>query len=234
MNEPAILGRIREILEASLAPREGARVLLEALARWGPRVPSDLDELTAFAAGPLRESLCARVDTARAMRVLGAIESVLDTASVPTQEHDIPIVWEDESTHEVRALHEPVPLLVVASRGALADRLDLSLGPDVVDARTEGSPARLERWLGGAPAVVIVDASDPIGMPADALYARLVRLPASTTIVVWGSDLEYGYRLAALAEHGGRSLVTLRTGDGLESVLDVVLARRAGPQRDDA
>ena len=234
MSEPAILAKLRETLEASLSPREAARVLLEALSQWGARIPSEMDELAAFASGPLRETVRARVDGARATRALGAIDDLLDTASVPTAEHDIPIEWEDEATHELRALESAVPVLVLASRSALADRLDAALGPDLVEVRAEGSAVRLERSLESAPAVVIVDASDPIGLPADALYARLVRLSATTTTIVWGAELDYGRALTVLADLGGRHVVGLRTADGLEGVLDLVLARRATRPRDDA
>ncbi|UJR81554.1 hypothetical protein [Sandaracinus amylolyticus] len=241
MSEPAILGKIRETLEATLPSRDAARVLLDALAEWGQRVPSEIEEIESFVAVPLRDALRARLGDAHAKRVMIALEDVLATASAPTEEHTIPVdlseipdVWVEEETHDLPVLDAPVPVLVLAGRGGLAMRLAAALGPERIHARAAASGAAIDRALATPPVVVITDASDVPAVAAEELFWRLSRLPSSVTAVVWGSDLVYGARLAELASHSGRAIACLRVVDGFDPVLDLVLARRAGAPRDDA
>lgn len=231
--EPAILGRIREALESALPPGQSALVLLDALARWGPRVPADVDELAAFAESALTEALGRRVDAARTLRVLRAVEEILATAAAPTQEHarpdgaSRPAFADEAATDTLEIVAAPVPVVVIAGGRTLASRLAAALGPERVDVRTARDDASIARALGAGPLIAIVDGTDVPAISPEALFARLEASSPRATRIVWGSELPFGRRVSALAERSERPWSALRLADGMGSMLDLVLARRA-------
>jgi hypothetical protein len=232
--EPAILARIREALEAALPPRDAASVLLAALSRFGPRVPSDVRELTAFAEGPLVEALRQRVDASRTRKILRAVEEIVATAAAPTRPHERPPSregsvstpgWRDESTAAVPVSLDAVPTSIVAATPSFGARLRAALG-DRVEVLPGATLPQIEEGIRRGALVVVIDASDVPPLRPEELVAALAPAPATTLRAVWGSDLAYGRRFAELSDASGRPCAGVRLGDGMEAILDLVLSRR--------
>ncbi|MDQ3035159.1 MAG: hypothetical protein M3Y87_22325, partial [Myxococcota bacterium] len=90
-----------------------------------------------------------------------------------------------------------------------------------------GDRAAVERALRAGVVVVIVDATDVPAITDDDLLAALAATSPSTVRVVWGSELPYGRRVVELVSRSERPCTGLRLSEGMEPILDLVLARRA-------
>ena len=220
--------RVRMELERAISANDAARAMLSALAAWGPRQPATAEEVTAFVDGPVRaalERLYSRdragvlVDAVRAE--LGAREAAADR---PTPVHEL----DNRITGRIPlARQRPVPVLVVARTDTLAHRLQVLASTERATVAAHGDRVAIERALVGIPLVVVLDASDPPDVPAEALVAVLARAPQHVQWIVWGTGRTHGKELAMLAELAGRSIIALREQDGLGPMVDVILSRRA-------
>lgn len=83
VSEPAIIGVVRERLEAEL-PGHASGVLSRALARWGGRVPQRFAERVDVIHGPLREELAATEGDARAHALVELLEERPRVSEMPT------------------------------------------------------------------------------------------------------------------------------------------------------
>jgi hypothetical protein len=228
----AILDSLRDILEGALSRADAAAVLFAALGRHGPRIPSDVVELAGFVHGPLELELETRITPRALASLMQRIDDLLATADAPTADHAIPIDieeparWSEEpSTAPVRAVEGPVPVLVIARSSSLASRLRMALGDHAIDVEARGDAPGIERALGVAPALAVVDARDPGNTSVDALADVLVRARATTTII-WGSDSPYGREVMEAARKRGGELAGVATTEGLGAIFDLVISRR--------
>lgn len=231
--EPAILGRIREAVEAVVPPADAARVLLDALGRWGPRVPVDVEEVGAFVEGPLTAALGTRIDAARTLRILRSVDEILANAAAPTQQHRAPsdpapedrAPFLDEATATIaRTDAGPVPVLVVAGGRALAARLRLAMGPERIASVSRHDRAGVLDAVRGEPLLVIVDGTDVPRLSPDELSAALLTSPAHR--IAWGSDTPYGRRFLELCDRDARACAAVRIADGMDVILDLIASRR--------
>lgn len=232
-SEPAILARIREALESVLERAEAARVMLDALGRWGPRVPSDVAEIAAFVEGPLTAALEGHADDAAMVQLLVRVDEILATAAAPTRQHrvepeiliDVEGEWPDERTADLPlAIGAPVPVLVVAGGPGLASRLRTALGIEQIAVVTRGEREGIARALEGDPLLVVVDATDVPRVAPEELLEVLGT--GAAVCAVWGIDLPYGRRFAELCERARRPHVAVGIADGMETLLDLVTSRR--------
>ena len=229
----AILSRLRETLEEALPRAEAARVLFAALERFGVRIPADHAELVSFVHGQLQRELGKHLQGKPLGNLLAELDEVLHTADALTADREIPIEidewpqWRDEaSTEAIRSIAGPVPVLVVASTGALAIRLRAVLGDEAIDVEARDERAGIERALGSGPALAIVDALDVTRVDVDTLAKVLVHATRTQTIV-WGSELPYGRRLIEASGVVGVEIAGVATSEGVGALLDRVLARRS-------
>ena len=222
--------RIRSVLETVLAPDVATSVMFAALSRYGSDVPQTHDDVTAFARGPLKEVLAQRFEGEELELLQAKLEHVLGVSAADSLP-DIDIHMDDDDdpsvTMPVRvAFKQPVGVLVIAHDSAFADRLDASLGSARVHATAVHDVTELRRaTFSKMPFLVFVDASAP---PADdaVTLARAVRdMPASVTVVVWGSDLTYGRELSRALEGTDAEPVCVRGEDGFAPMVDLILAR---------
>jgi len=229
----AIIERLRETLDGLLPEAQAASILFAALARWGPRIPTDEIELAQFVRGALRDELSDRLEQKPLAPVLAELEAVLATAGAPTADHEIPIDveieprWRDEiSTKAMRSIEGPVPVLVIAASTAFALRLRLALGEAMIDVEARADLAGVERALRSSPALTVIDARDPSGIPIDRLADVLAHATGTTTIV-WGSDTPYGKRIVDASEGRGAAFAGLASTEGIGPIFDLVTSRRS-------
>lgn len=229
----AIIERLRESLEEVVPRSVAASLLFGALARWGPRIPTDHAEVAAFVRGALRDELADRLKAQPLAPVMRALEEILATAAAPTADHeipieiDVPVTWrEEKSTKAMRSIAGPVPVLVIAATTAFALRLKLALGDAVIDVETRAHLPEILRALGQAPALTVIDAKDPTPMAIEHLADTIVHATQTTT-VVWGSDNAYGKRIIDAADARGVQLAGIATSEGIGPIFDLVTSRRA-------
>jgi hypothetical protein len=227
MNEPAILRRIRESLATELSESAAAQLLLEALARNGTRVPSDVTEVSEFVHGPLAALLSRRVPPELALRTLRELDELLASAAEPTQEHTVvdPIDDEGPSTDTVAVVSSAVPVLVASRTRALGERLLAALGADRIEVTTRTHALSIRDALEARPLVVVVDASDPPDITPEDLARLLDEAPFSTR-ATWATELTYGRRFVDACERAGKSCTGARVSDGLGPIADLVASRR--------
>ena len=234
----AIVEKLRETLERAMPRQQAATAMFTALARWGPRVPADEIELTGFVRGPLKDELARTLDRATLARMVRELDEVLANAAAPTADHAIPVEldvvvddvpprWpEERTTASIRAIDGPVPVLVIARSGSLASRLRMSLGEHAIDVEARADALGVERALGAAPVIAIVDARDAGTTPVDSLADALARA-TRTTAIVWGTDSPYGRSVVEAVEARGGAITGVATSEGIGAILDLVISRRA-------
>lgn len=220
--------RIRSVLETVLAPDVATSVMFAALSRYGNDVPQTHDDVTAFVRGALSDELERRYAGEKLELLQEKLENVLGISAADVlPDIDIDVDDDPSVTMPVRvAFKQPVGVLVIAGDSAFADRLVASLGSARVHATAIHDVAELRRaTFSKMPLLVFVDTSAP---PADdaATLARAVRdMPASVTVVIWGSDLAYGRALDSALEGTDAEPVRVRGEDGFAPMLDLILAR---------
>jgi hypothetical protein len=222
--EPLTTDRVRTELERVLPAGEAARAMLSALAAWGPRPPQGA-EVDAFVGGPLRTALERLFSRDRSAVVFTSLQAALSgQVDRPTPVVEI----DDRITGRIPlARNRPVPVLVVARTSALADRLQVIAKGERAAVSAYGTLAAIERAVTTVPLVIVLDASDPPDLPAEVVVSTLARGPAHAHWIVWGAARAHGQELAMLAELAGRTTIALREDEGIATVVDVILARRA-------
>lgn len=226
---------LREALERVVAPEVATALLFEALERSGGTPPASVEAARALAGGPLADAVRRRVSATQAAELLEhvgrafdppegdgvAVEVEVDAA---TWDSDIP-----SATRQMAVVRNPVPVVVLADGESAAERLLLCLGEDRVRAVGVGDDAALRKAVFACSAlIVLVDAVAPARVEADALTAALRGLPDNAMAVLWGSETGWARALVPRLEAAGVRLVTLDRREGLEPLLDLVLARFRG------
>jgi hypothetical protein len=212
---------IREALECVLAPEVAAAVFFESLN--GPDgVPETKDEVGLMVRGPLYASLVERVgpDEANAVvqRILLTLEP-MQSAGAPRKSR------EDDATRAVPTHNHPVKVRVVASGAGFATRLRYVLGPTRIEVEATVDPSALVGEAQAA-AMVIVDATDFPPQDPQAIVRALDALPATTTRVLWASELPFGQRCREAFFDASKDVVALSRAEGIEPLLDLIRSRR--------
>jgi hypothetical protein len=234
----AIVEKLRETIERAMPRQQAASSMFAALARFGSRVPADEDELAEFVRGPLKEELTRALDASALAGLVRDLDAVLANAGAPTADRasipievevvveDVPPRWADEvTTASFRAVEGPVPVLVIARSGSLASRLRMSLGEHVIDVEARADAHGVERALGAAPVIAIVDARDAGTMTVETLADALVRA-SKTTVIVWGTDSPYGRSVVDAVDERGGAITGVATSEGVGAIFDLVISRR--------
>lgn len=227
---------VREVLEGVVSPTVATSLIYEALEAAGGPPPRSLEEMHAFASGPLDDAIRRRVrpEEASEMRLLvgrlftRAIEG--DGVSVDV-DVDLDGSESDDATATAQmvVVKKPVPVVVLSGSSSFADRLVVCLGEDRVRAVPVADEAALQKQVFAyAALLVVIDGVVPAGCEAANVGATLRRLPDSATVVLWAADTDWSQRSRDGLESAGRTVVTLERTEGIEPLLDLVLSHFAG------
>jgi hypothetical protein len=228
---------VREALEGVVSPTIATTLLFDALEASGKPPPSTIEEMRAFAHGPLDEAVRRRMrdDEASEIRTrVGALFARAMASELPLSlDVDVDLGMEGDgddatATAQMTVVKRPVPVVVLSARGEFADRLVVCLGEDRVKTIAVADEAALSKAVFAYSALVVVlDGVMPVPVDEAALAAALRRLPNGATTIVWASETEGGAALAGSLERHGTSVVTLGKSDGIEPLLDLILSRRS-------
>jgi hypothetical protein len=218
---------VRDALEVQLTPAVGTGVLFEALDRWGRGVPETLEHVLEILRGPLAALLTERYSTAESRELVRKIEVRLGVAT-DALEVDVDFSEEEPQarTTQMAAVTAPVSVLVLSATQTFGERLLTVLGDDRVYPYTAADEAAFRHaTFSTSPLLAIVDATNPPFVRPSALAAALRSLPDRTLAVVWAVDSDFGRELRARLEHKRIDAVYLERTEGIEPLLDLVLAR---------
>jgi hypothetical protein len=228
---------LREALERFVAPELATALLFEALELFGRPPPSRFEETRAFAASALAEAVCRKMGPQHASEILRSIDEVIaraaDLEGVAIDiDVEAPVEDEDDDatvTTQMMVVQKPVPVVVIGATGAFAARLSACLGDDRVFAVAVGNQASLRKAVFSyAPLLVIVDGVDPPAVDPSELAAALRGLPDATLPVLWAADSPWSADFLRRLEDAGVPIVTFPRREGIEPLLDMVLARFRG------
>lgn len=236
--------RVREVLEAVLAPGVATSVMFAALQRHGGNVPHSTDEIVSLVRGPMREVLDERVDADARDELISRLERVL-AGEAAAADFSIDIDVDDEMVEGEPSVtatmpivwKEPVSVVVMAAGQTFESRLEASLGAARVRiTRVLNVPQLRHATFSKEPLLVFVDASDPVDVEPLELAGALNDLPGNVVPVLWGADLQLGVQLDPALASVGANPVRIQLADGFEPLLDLILSRYKGdsvPPRSD-
>ncbi len=228
---------LREALEGVVAPELATALIYDALERSGRKPPSSLDEARAFAEQSLAQAVRAKVKPEDASQILTLIDELFgraidgDGAAFEVEVDEA--AWGDDenptATTQMAVVHKPVPVVVLAASDAFAERLTACLGEDRVYAVGVSEEGAFRKAVFTySPLIVLVDGSSPVAMDPVALTGALRALPNSAMPVLWGAESGWSRAMLPGLEAAGVSMVTIERGEGVEPLLDLVLARYRG------
>lgn len=243
----AELVMVREALEGVVSPTVATTLLFEALEASGRPPPTSLEEMKAFAQGPLDEAVRKRMRDDDASQIRARVGELFTRALHPKSmrpprhdeaemdlDVDVELGGDDAdrqdgtATTQMTVVKRPVPVVVLSARSEFADRLVVCLGEDRVKTIAVGDEAALSKAVFAYSALVVVlDGAAPTRVEASGLASALRRLPNGATTIVWASDTDGGTALAASLERAGAAAVTLGRTEGIEPLLDLILSRRS-------
>jgi hypothetical protein len=233
----AELVMVREALEGVVSPTVATSLLYEALEASGRPPPGTLEEMRAFAHGPLDAQVRKRMREEDASEIrlrVGALFGRAMASEMPLAvDVDVDLGFEGDdadgtATAQMMVVKRPVPVVVLSARADFSDRLVVCLGEDRVKTIAVTDETALSKAVFAYSALVVVlDGAAPAKVDGTALAASLRRLPNGATTIVWASDTEGGAALADGLERAGAAAVTIGRGDGVEPLLDLILSRRS-------
>jgi len=217
---------IRETVEGVLHPATASSVLFEAMQEAGG-VPSTPEGMLALVRGPLSRRLEDRLGEETARTLLDALEMRLQAIGSSSKPRRRPS-RHDEPTRAVELSSETLPVFVLASSRAFAEKLAAALGPHVMSPVLASDDAMLaERLEAVAPAFMLLDASDFPAIEPDLLIGHLEGVGADVVKAVWGADLPYGMAALAAAQQRGLDLTPFDRREGIAPLMDMIRSRRA-------
>ncbi len=230
---------VREALEGVVSPTMATTLLFEALEASGRPPPRTIEQMRAFASGPLDHAVRQRLRDEDASQIRDQVDALFAralarsprTASVEV-ELDVELDDEEQTdgteTAQMTTVARPVPVVVLTAREEFADRLVLCLGHDRVKTIAVVDDAALSKAVFAYDALVVVlDGASPTSADAAAVAAALRRLPNGATTIVWGSEAAGGATLTKALDRAGAACVPLGRSDGIEPLLDLILSRRS-------
>jgi len=216
---------IRETLEGVLHPATASSVLFDALQEAGG-VPGSPEDVQALVRGPLTRRLVERLGEETTQSLLDQLELMLRAIVAAPKVRKRPSRHED-ATRSVELSSETLPVYVLASSRAFADKLAAALGPNIMSAVLVTDDAMLaDRLETVAPAFVLLDASDFPAIDPGALATRLAGVATDVVKAVWGADLPYGMAALAAAQEQGLALTPFDRREGIEPLMDMIRSRR--------
>jgi len=227
---------VREVLEGVVSPTVATAVLYEALEQSKSAPPQSLEEMRAFAKGPLDSAVRRKIRSEDAEELAGHLDMMFSRA-IEGDGIAVDVDFEDgdpessdvTATAQMTVVKRPVPVLVLSGQPDFPERLVACLGLDRVHAVAVHDPGGLTRaTFAEQPLFVLIDASGPVPIDELVLVGALLRLPDSTTPVLWASESRAGQDLIRRAEREGVPMVSLARSEGIEPLLDLVLSRFAG------
>lgn len=222
---------VREVLEGIVSPTVATAVLFEALEESHEAPPETLEDMRRFARGPLGSAVRRKVRSEEAAAIVERVETLFARAA-EAESLSVEIVVDSAdvtATAQLTVVKSPVPVLVLSGVESFARRLEACLGRDRIATTTVQDAGGLTRAVfAEEPIFVLVDATEPVPIDEVALTGALLRLPDSTTPVIWGSESRTGQDLIRRAERDGVNVVPIARADGIEPLLDLVLSRYAG------
>lgn len=232
----AELVMVREALEGVVSPTVATTLLFEALEASGRPPPASLEEMRAFAQGPLDEAIRRRMrqdDASQIRERVGLLFTRALEGDNAELDVDVDFGGEDDAsdgtaTAQMTVVSRPVPVVVLSARSDFAERLVVCLGEDRVKTIAVADETSLSKAVFAYSALVIVlDGAAPVKVDEAGLAAALRRLPNGATTIVWGSETEGGAALTSGLSRAGAAAVTLGRADGIEPLLDLILSRRS-------
>lgn len=227
---------LREALEGVVSPEVATALLFDALEISGRRPPQSLEEMRTFAEDALAEAVRRKVRDGEASQILKLVDDLFERAiegdGVAIDVEVDPEAWSDEkpcATTQMATVQRPVPVVVLAAEGAFAERLTACLGDDRVYAVAVADEAAFRKAVFAySPLLVLLDATRPVPIPEGPLAKALRGLPDTAMPVLWGAESEWARAAVPGLEAAGVSMVTLERREGIEPLLDLVLARFRG------
>lgn len=215
---------IREQMAAELHEDLASSIMFSALDELSGEAPETIEALETFVDGPLWKTMMRRVplDVAASLHV-----QIARLVHVGPSES-----WEEESevTGRMRFVGTaPVPVTIGASSTRFSKLLRTALGPMAVQTTVAGDAGSLRRAVeSGGPALVILDCREPPRGSLVNVAEALRFMPRNAVAVLWGSEVEFGQRLAGALSPTPIHYVTLDSQDGVSGLFDLVASRR-GP-----
>jgi hypothetical protein len=220
---------LHEVLEGAMTRPVAARLVFEALGDC--RVPESIDDLLAFAQGPLAIRLVAYLGATPAEEMTTRLVRLLERRKRTGSFSDLEITLApDDETAPTRAVavavDDPVPVMVVGGTYELSLLLDVVLGDDFASVTPCRDAAEIRRLtFAELPFVVVVDGESPPDDPIGVAGA-LADMPASVVRVIWAADAPAAAPVArALVARGGYAVQVSRS-DGIDPLLDLLKSRR--------
>jgi hypothetical protein len=229
---------LREALEGVVAPETATSLLFEALELHGKTPPSTLEETRAFAESSLAEAVKRKVRAEDASQIIKQIDKLFERAiegdGVAVDVEVEPESWDEgnpAATTQMAVVKKPVPVVVLGATGIFAERLVACLGEDRVRAVPATDEASLRKAVFAySPLIVLVDGIAPVAIEPAKLAAALHGLPDSALPVLWGSESAWSRSAVSALEAADLEIVTLDRSEGIEPLLDLVLARFRGAE----
>lgn len=228
---------LREALEGVVAPEVATALLFDALERSGRKPPATLEETRAFAEDALAKAVREKVRPEDASQILALIDDLFERAiegdGVAIDVEVDEVAFDDDAspnaTTQMAVVQKPVPVVVLGAESVFADRLTACLGRDrVLAVGVSDEGAFRKAIFAYSPLIVLVDGTSPAAMDPGALTGALRSLPHNAMPVLWGAESGWSRAVLPGLESAGVALVTLVRSEGIEPLLDLVLARFRG------
>lgn len=219
---------VRETLEGMLSPEVASTVMFAALEPYGQSPPRTSHGIDEFVRGPLRQTMHDRVGGAEAEDLVERIEAVLGPQLQAMDEGRRPRRKRSSQlkTQKYRQQKGPTRVVVAAAGSGLALRLRAALGAKVTTFSVPDSERLQTIATDFKPAIVLLDATDPVQETPSALVPILSELPEDVVTIVWGTHESTAAQLVEELEEAGVRATSLARGEGVEPLLDLVRARR--------
>lgn len=227
---------LREALEGVVAPEVATALIYDALELSGQRPPKSLEETRTFAEHALAEAIRRKVRADQASEILHTIDELFaraidgDGVAVDVEiDHE---AWDESdptATTQMAVVQKPVPVIVLGAGDTFAEKLVVCLGEDRVHTIAVGDEATFRKAVFAySPLIVLIDGTSPAAVEPRTLTAMLRGVPVSAMPVLWGAESGWSRAVLPGLESAGVPLVTLTRDEGIEPLLDLVLARFRG------
>lgn len=227
---------LREALEGVVAPEVATALIYDALELSGQRPPKSLEETRTFAEHALAEAIRRKVRADQASEILNTIDELFaraidgDGVAVDVEiDHE---AWDESdptATTQMAVVQKPVPVIVLGAGETFAEKLVVCLGEDRVHTIAVGDETTFRKAVFAySPLIVLIDGTSPAAVEPRTLTAMLRGVPVSAMPVLWGAESGWSRAVLPGLESAGVPLVTLTRDEGIEPLLDLVLARFRG------
>lgn len=224
---------LHEALDGIVSVQVARLAIAEALAASGQPFPETLEELGAFARGPLARQLCAAGLDAEAEEIAARIGRLAPCVESPTADDEA--TEEDEPTERLRRVslrpvaqsqRDRVRVVVLATSGTLADALAASRHAGrLALLRVTTEAALVGALCATGPLVVVIDAASPVDEPrlVDALRSRSAR----QSVLITDADQPCGRRIVRELTRAGVAAFGVAEGRSADSIAEILVRQQA-------